>query len=279
MKYYCINNIFSNSSSISYQDRGFRFGDGVFETIRVLDFIPYLLEYHIERLSAGLEALQIKVDLEVVKQNLFKLIEINQHEKGLIRIIISRGIGSMGYLPYKTNPTVIIETDSVNENVCKHQIDVFISNFEKISPQSLPNEVKLLQGLNPTLAKMEAVEKGFDEALLLNSKQQICELSSGNIFWVRNERIYTPSTKCGLINGIIRRRIMEIFPILTGEFLLQDLIIADEVFATNSIWPILQVKRIGKINFTEHKTSTAIHQAITEDRDLYVSKVPRNFSH
>ena len=168
MPQYCfINDQLTNSTNISYHDRGFRFGDGLFETINITNSQPYLLTYHLERLSEGLEILKIAVDLSAVKEQLYSLIDRNNHKDGIARIIISRGIGSVGYLPQDCSPTVSIETAMANP-ISRKPVKVCLSSIEKPSPKALPTSIKLLQGLNSTLAKMEAKERGYFEGILLN---------------------------------------------------------------------------------------------------------------
>ena len=270
-KYCYINSKLTTSKNISYHDRGFRFGDGIFETIRVLNYTPYLLQYHIERLRTGLKILKIIIDIELIKSNLLKLIEINNHMDGIARIIVSRGIGSFGYLPLNNiKPTIILETAPLV--ICdKQKVDVCISSFEKTSPRSIPTGVKLLQGLNSILAKIEATEQGVFESLLLNHKGEICEMSSGNIFWVKDKKIYTPSVDCGLVNGVIRQRIIELFPVIIGKFQLYELLSADEVFMTNVSWIVLTVNKIDNVEFYDSFMSTIIHDKIIDDCELYCS--------
>lgn len=267
--YYYINDKLITYSHLSHHDRGFRFGDGVFESISVINYIPYLLEYHISRLKLGLDTLMIKVDIIQIQQRLIKLIHHNNHKQGLARIIISRGVGSIGYLPYNcSKPTIIIET-AEKFNTPNHPIDICLSSFEKASPKSIPTGIKSLQGLNSTLAKIEAHNKKKFDGLLLNNKREVCEVSSANIFWIKDSKIYTPSVECGLIDGIIRKRIIEIFPVIKGKFKLEEILSADEVFITNISLIVLSVDKINDTKFSNTKYSQEIHNKILQDRLLY----------
>ncbi len=269
MKYYYINDDLTEDALVSCNDRGFRFGDGVFETIRVMNYKPYLFQYHMERLERGLIALKIRADMMRIKRKVLKLIEVNRHQQGVVRIIVTRGVGSIGYLPESDIlPTVFIETGVVNF-VHGEPVNICVSSFEKVSINSLPTGVKLLQGLNSILSKIEAREKGCFDGLLLNNNKELCEVSSGNIFWVKDNQIYTPKISCGLVAGVIRRRIMEMFEVITGSFLLKTILDADEVFITNSVWLVLPVKQIGKAKFCSPYIASIVQNRILEDQELY----------
>ncbi|MBQ4874589.1 MAG: aminotransferase class IV [Rickettsiaceae bacterium H1] len=270
-KYYYINNKLATKPEISCYDRGFRFGDGVFETISVFNSVPYLFDYHIERLMAGLKALKITAKIESIKKNVLNLIEINKHKQGLVRIITSRGISSTGYLPHDNiKPTIVITTANFS-TAPGNNISLCVSRWEKPSIKAIPTGVKLLQGLNSTLAKMEARDKGFFDSILLNHQEEVCEVSSGNIFWVKEKKIYTPSVNCGLVSGIIRKRIIEIFPVIIGKFKLDQILSADEVFITNVSWPILIIDTINDLKLTTPTISSTISHRIIEDRKLHCS--------
>ncbi len=267
MSQYCfINGQLTTSTSISYHDRGFRFGDGLFETINVTNSQPYLLTYHLERLAEGLEILKIKADLSVIKERILKIISHNHHQNGMVRIIVSRGIGSIGYLPHNcSSPTVIIET--VNSNhIIRDPVKICVSNIEKISPKALPTSIKLLQGLNSTLAKMDAQERGYFEGILLNQHQHVCEVSSGNIFWAKDGKVYTPDIKCGIVRGVMRRRIIEMLPVITGFFTMKDLLEADEIFITNISWIALPVGGVEKRYFEKHSVAQNIYKMIEQEK-------------
>ena len=267
-RHYCfINEKLTGSSHISYHDRGFRFGDGLFETISIENYKPYLLDYHMERLAEGLAILRITTDIEIIKKRLLILIDHNNHKHGLARIIVSRGIGSRGYLPYKcSQPTVIIETSIVPPSD-NRPVNICISTLEKPSPKSLPTGVKLLQGLNSTLVKIEAKERGYFDGILLNQYQQVCEVSSGNIFWLKDKTLYTPADECSLVKGIMRRRIMEIFSVKTGKFSTKELLEADEVFITNVSWIALAVNKIEDFSFNSNKFAQYLREQILLEKN------------
>ena len=275
MNFVIINNqiIKEDQAFISIQERGFRFGDGVFETCRVFDGIIYNSEAHFERLRSGIEAIKIKIDLKDLKNNCQKLIKKNSLKNGLIRIYISRGIGSIGYLPINDiKPLTVIETLEM-PTLGLFPIKLFLSEITKISIKSLPINYKLAQGLNSTLARMEAVEKRYFDAVLLNEAGEICETSSANIFWIKNNILYTPAKECGILLGTTRQKIIDLSSIKIAQVKtkINELLNADEVFLTNASLGIIAVDQFMEKKYLQKKYSGIFTNLLNQDIKNYVN--------
>ena len=275
MNFVIINNqiIKEDQAFISIQERGFRFGDGVFETCRVFDGIIYNSEAHFERLRSGIEAIKIKIDLQDLKNNCQKLIKKNSLKNGLIRIYISRGIGSIGYLPINDiKPLTVIETLEM-PILGLFPIKLFLSEITKISIKSLPINYKLAQGLNSTLARMEAVEKRYFDAVLLNEAGEICETSSANIFWIKNNILYTPAKECGILLGTTRQKIIDLSSIKIAQVKtkINELLNADEVFLTNTSLGIIAVDQFMEKKYLQKKYSGIFTNLLNQDIKNYVN--------
>lgn len=275
MPYVILNNqlIDAAKAVISVDDRGFRFGDGVFETIGVHGGVPYQFDWHAERLRKGLNAIKINANLHTLNEQCRKLLKENKVERGILRIQVTRGSGSRGYLPVSTTPpTILIETKPQPVIDGSH-IALWISAIQKLSPQMLPVQYKLCQGLSSTLARMEADENHCADALLLNAKGEICETSSGNIFWVNNDILYTPALTCGVLEGAMRATVMRLSPYKVQETkaTLEELRAASEVFITNAVWGILSVGALKPGTHTWPQTTIAdsLRKALTADIDAY----------
>lgn len=230
---------------ISVQDRGFRFGDGVFDTIAVHDYAPYQWAQHLARITEGLEALRIEYDTSDLADICKKLLHQNHLQNGFLRITISRGCGSRGYLPViTTSATVVIETLPAI-HAFSDMVSLWKSSYMKPSKKAFPVQYKTMQGLNSTLARLEAHDNHCFDALLLNEHDVVCESSSANIFWYKNNALFTPSLECGVLAGTTREAIIRLSPVEVneGRFTLQDLMSADSVFLTNVSWQILPVKQ------------------------------------
>ncbi|MES2677259.1 MAG: aminotransferase class IV [Pseudomonadota bacterium] len=269
MTHIFINNkiVLAHKATISVQDRGFRFGDGVFETCLIFGGKIYNWQAHQARLKAGLKAIKINFADKNLQQSCLQIIEKNKIQNGYLRINISRGVGSVGYLPQKNiQPTIVIETLPLNPQP-KSPIKLCISTLQKPSLKSLPVNYKLSQGLNSTLAKLEAVEQNCFDAIILNNKKQICETSSANIFWIKDNILYTPHPDCGCLLGTIREKILELSPIKIklAKAKITDLLNADEAFITNVAIGVLAVDKIAESEFKNKKYSKIFANLLDED--------------
>lgn len=228
---------------ISVQDRGFRFGDGVFETIAVYHGMPYQWELHMQRLRNGLQALVIPFDCATLHQPALRLVSKNGLSDATLRIAISRGVGSQGYLPAgAAQSTVVIEaTQRITPPA--DPASLWLADVEKPSPKALPVQHKLAQGLNSTLARMQAAQHGCLDGLLLNARGEICEAGSANLFWRIGDTLHTPALECGVLDGTTRDALLRLSPyrVEQGVYPLEHLRKADAVVATNTLWQAMPV--------------------------------------
>jgi branched-subunit amino acid aminotransferase/4-amino-4-deoxychorismate lyase len=265
----------ADEALISIDERGFRFGDGVFETIPVHAGVPYLLEYHLERLQLGLSALHIPCDIASYSAAIHEVIAANALTRGMVRLYVSRGIGSQGYLPTSATPTVLVQTVPLPE-IPKEPVSLWLSTWEKISPRALPVNYKLAQGINATLARMQAREQGCFEALQLSAGGHVSEASSANIFWLKQGTLYTPSLPTGALAGVTRRRVMELAAgaFMEGEFTLEHLQGADGVFLTNAACGIVPVRSLLPMHsiWEDSALIFPFSTALTNDINDYTSR-------
>ncbi|MEZ5691464.1 MAG: aminotransferase class IV [Rickettsiales bacterium] len=241
-----------DKACISPQDRGFRYGDGIFDTIIIKNSKLYQWEWHLARIEKGLNAVKINYNTCNLQSLSKKLLKKNNIKNGLLRIQITRGIGGRGYMPQQgINPTVIIETMEKPQLKEKYA-SLWLSSYKKISTDMLPVQYKLCQGLNSTLARIEAIENECFDALLLNNKNEICETSSANIFWLKDNILHTPSLSCGMLEGSIRATLIKLYKNEEGKVkevaaTINELKSADAVFITNVAWKILPIIQIQPI--------------------------------
>ena len=252
-----------NEAVISISERGFRLGDGVFETMRVAGGSIYARDLHLARLKQGLTALKINAgqEWETLPATIEQVITKNTMTDGIVRVSISRGIGSYGYLPFEaTTPTCVIQVmPGLSGRV--EPIDLWYAP----AIQSSGIAYKSMQAMPYIMARMEAHEQGCFEALLLSKDGQIAETSSANIFWVRHNRLYTPSLAVGIVDGVMRRRVMAVspYPVEEGHYTMEDIYGADEVFITNVAWLIVPVKAIlGEAVKQSFKTAGSVTEAV-----------------
>jgi len=262
-----------HEASLQILDRGLKFGDGVYETIRVANGRPYSWEKHMERLSISLNLLKIDYDVSGLYEISNKLLKKNNIITGSLRIMITRGIGGVGYLPGHENECGVVVEAMPMPKIPDHPIDLWLTHFRKIPPECLPSAAKTMQGLSSTLARMEAEENGCFEAVLLSMEGHVCECSSSNILWAKHGQIFTPSLSCGILAGTTRDRIIELWPggVQEGIFSTRAIEEADEVFVTNVIWSALPVRKFmpAGIKFSGNEICNKINAMLADDVRQY----------
>ena len=234
-----------SKAKISIDDRGFLFGDGIFETCKIFNSKIYDFKSHHVRLLAGLKALKFSAEIDDLEQKSLKLIKKNSVTNGLLKIEISRGIGSVGYCPTQSiKPLVLIRT--FMERPLPQKISLGISTIKKPPRNCLPIDCKTKQVMSSILTKIAATEQNFFDCIMLSQQNFISETSSANIFWVKNNQIFTPSQDCDMLAGTIRKRLMKLSPTPIKEVKakISDLKKADEIFLTNSAFLVLPVDEL-----------------------------------
>lgn len=245
-----INNqiIAKDQATISPEQRGFLFGDGVFDSIKVNQGQLINWQAHFQRIKDGLQFAKINFETADLKQQAQKLIQANQIQDGFLRIYISRGIGSRGYMPTNNSKSLLYISSSKEIKMKYEEISLNITNFRKNSQDYLFENQKLAQGMKNTLIKITAKEQGFFDSIILNEKDQICETSSANIFWIKNDEIFTPDHKCGLLLGTIRQKIIDQNKVNIVRAGIEELKNADSIFMTNIKIRVLFVDKLSFCN-------------------------------
>ena len=240
---------------IHYNDRGFTLGHGLFETILVKKGALPALDYHWQRLKTS--APIIGITLPFTRQGLESMLTeliINNHLQDKIagaRVTITHGESERGLLPLKApQPNFLI---SVFE--CANPVDrpysACIVNTRK-NEHTAAAAIKSISYLDNILAKQEAMSRGYDEAILLNTASNLADGSISNIYIVKNEQIFTPPVTDGALPGVVRSILLtefnHLFPIIEKTILPVELLGADEVFLTNAL---MGVKSVGKVDNKE----------------------------
>lgn len=272
----CLNGRFipSSEAMLPISDRGFRFGDGVFETIRLDAGVPYQWDMHISRLEAGLAALRItppKVDWQASARILIKK---NEATEGYLRIAVSRGVGSRGYMPdagITANWAMEILPRSPRE---KESCTLWLSTLTRPTAQNLLAQFKLAQGIGSTLALLEARDHSTDDALMLSGSGHISEAASGNIFWLKGDMLYTPTLTTGCLMGTTRAAIMRLFEAKEVNAHIEEFLAAQAAFLSNvrhGIWPIASLMPHAKTFDTRHPRLLEMAAALAADRASYTA--------
>jgi branched-chain amino acid aminotransferase len=261
--------IYISTGTIAHDDRGFRYGDGVFETIRIEAGRALAWPKHIERLQAGLDALAIPFDAKTLTEKAKEVWASGGLPSGFLRIAISRGAGSAGYLPTGSTPTVVMEC-LPPAKPCE-SLTLAVSQYEKISPKALPTHVKTAQGLQSTLARMEAKSKGVDDVVLLSASGCVSETSSANLFWLKDGALYTPSLATGALAGVMRASVLEAcsMPVHEGAYPLAHMLAAELIFATNVRMGLCPVAQFENQRFSAaHPALSLVYDAVQQRINL-----------
>ena len=203
---------------IPVNDRGFMYGDGLFETVRVFNSRPFRLAQHLERLVRGADYLKIKIPFapKELLQFAGKLIEQNQMAEAILRVTLSRGPGERGYTPKPGGtPTLVMSLHPAPPLEPTHPAQWhMITSAHRIPASDALAAFKTGSKLLQVVARIEAEDKGADEALLLNTNGEVAETASANLFWVYHDKICTVPTGRGVLPGITRAVVLEICQVL-----------------------------------------------------------------
>ncbi len=240
------------NAKISVYDHGLLYGDGVFEGMRSYSGKVFRLEQHLDRLyeSALAICLTIPISKEQMALDVNKTLQVNSLTNAYIRLVVTRGSGSLGLDPNRTsNPQVIIIADSISlypEEYYQNGLKIITASTVRSHPAALSPRIKSLNYLNNIMAKIEGLQAGCVEALMLNHKGEVAECTGDNIFIVKNGTILTPPKDAGILEGITRNAILDLAKVLgvvAHETTLtrHDVFVADECFLTGSAAEVIPV--------------------------------------
>jgi len=242
---------------ISVFDHGLLYGDGVFEGIRAYNGRVFLLDEHIDRLydSAKAIALEIPMSRVEMSQAVVDTCKANEISDGYIRLVITRGKGTLGLNPYLCkNAGVIIIAAKIQlypQELYDNGLKIITVGTVRNHTEAINPRIKSLNYLNNVLAKIEAINAGCMECLMLNPQGQVAEASGDNVFAVKNGVITTPPSSCGALEGLTRNKVMELarkagYEVHESVMARYDLYVADEVFLTGTAAEIISVTDIDK---------------------------------
>ncbi|MBT2729384.1 aminodeoxychorismate lyase [Bacillus sp. ISL-75] len=233
---------------ISPLDHGFLYGMGLFETFRVYEGFPFLLDDHLTRLNQGLEVLNInyRFHREETNRILQDLLKINNLSNAYIRLNVSAGIGDVGLQvePYK-EPNILIFPKPLPLAGELSEKKAVLLKLRRNSPEGI-ERVKSHHFMNNILAKREIGNAADIEGIFRTEDGYLAEGIVSNIFWVKGNVLYTPSVQTGILNGITRQFVIELAKkhnlcVKEGLYLLKHVLEADEMFVTNSIQEIVPI--------------------------------------
>lgn len=238
---------------LKLNNRGFIYGDGLFESIRCSRGKANFLSLHIERLLAGVAVLNLKCDF-ITEDYLREIIlEMNQRNNftdgSKLRLLITRNAGGT-YLPEQNNASLCMLPITAVESeytIPKYFIELGIYS-EQQKPINKLSGFKNCNSLLYVLASIYAQEMKFDDCLILNSKNMLCEATASNVFWLKGNKVYTTPLSSGCVNGVMRKVIIQLTSAIEQDISIEQLIDVDEIFLTNTGSGIRPVNKMqGKV--------------------------------
>lgn len=246
---------------IGTDNRGLRYGDGLFETMKYSNGKLILADEHFARLWKGMQLLQFEIPKHftpsILEEGVLQLLKKNNHQKNArVRITICRGDGGL-YDAINHQPNYILQTWPLPlDNGTWNSNGLVLGIYEdaKKSSDRFCN-IKHNNYLPYVMAALHAKQQKWNDAIILNTSGNVCDTTIANIFFIKDEVLYTPALSEGCVAGIIRNELISIlkkegYTVVEKKITTEELFAADEIFLTNSIYNMRWVQRIGDKTFS-----------------------------
>lgn len=242
-------------AKVSVYDHGLLYGDGVFEGIRAYHGKIFECDPHLDRFFQSAKAIRLTLPMtrEQLRGAIEETMKANNFTDCYIRLVATRGVGSLGLSPVRCErPSIFVITDKLElypREMYEKGMAVITSSILRNHPAALSPRVKSLNYLNNILAKLEAIDAGVPEAIMCNQDGNVAECTADNIFIVRHGVVQTPQTHDGILEGITRRVILDLcrknqIPFVEKTLQRHDLYIADECFLSGTGAEVIPVTKI-----------------------------------
>lgn len=266
-------------AKISVFDHGLLYGDGVFEGIRAYNGRVFKLKEHIDRLFYSAKAILLKIPMKhsEIVEAVLETCRRNKLRDAYIRLVVTRGIGTLGLNPNKCrNPSVIVIVGKIQ----LYPPEFYQRGLEIITVPTVRNlhsavnpAIKSLNYLNNILAKIEANNGGCEEAIMLNSEGFVAECTGDNIFMSTGSKLITPPLAAGALYGITRGVVMDLgretgMTVAEDNLTRYDLFNADECFLTGTGAELIPVVKIDGRVVGTGKPGTITRKLVKKYHDL-----------
>jgi branched-chain amino acid aminotransferase len=242
-------------AKVSVYDHGLLYGDGVFEGMRTYGGKVFRLEAHLNRLWNSAKAIWLTIPMsrDEMARAVNDTVRANNVGDGYVRLVVTRGAGTLGLDPNRcSDPQVIVIADRITlypEEFYKNGLEIVTVSTIRNHPAALNARVKSLNYLNNILAKIEGLQAGCIEALMLNHKGEVAECTGDNIFIVLGGEVLTPPVEASILEGITRATVIDLareagYPVRETPLTRHDVYIAEECFLTGSAAEIVPVVKL-----------------------------------
>ena len=266
-------------AQVSVFDHGFLYGDGIYETMRAYGGKLFLLKKHLARLKHSADAISLKLPMRLDKigDALNEAVSINKLQEAYVRLHLSRGPGEIGLDPALcVAPTMVIVAKPFHDYPAAYYeqgVSVAIVTTRRNHPLALPPSVKGTNFLNNILAKIEAIQAGAYEGIMLNWEGYVAEGTISNVFMVKKGVLYTPHLDTGILEGVTRDLVLRLakrkkIPVREVMLRPKDLMASNECFITNTTMEIMPVTTINKKKIGKGipgPVTAALHQAYRKE--------------
>ena len=266
----------TKTNALSLENRGYKFGDALFETLKVVQNRILFWEDHYFRLMASMRILRMDIPMtftmEFLEQEILKTIDANRLSTATVRVRLNIDRGEGGkYRPEQQVVHYSIITEKINDGdysistPVNYTVDLFKDYF--VAP-GLLSTLKTNNKITNVLASIYAHENGLDNCLLLNTDKNVVEAINGNLFLVNGKTIKTPPLEDGCLKGIMRTQLIQLlkasddYEILESSISAFELQKADELFVTNVIQGIQPISDYRKKTYA-HTVSNDLVQRLT----------------
>ena len=257
---------------ISIANRAFLYGDGLFESVKIINGKPFNLDVHLKRLfsAALLLHLEINVSRNDFQDDIELLIRENKIKKGgNLKILVFREEGGK-YLPENNQASSLIMSETSDKNsfsLNKKGLELGLFKTQ-LKPMNKLSNYKTISALQSVICSLDARQKAKDDCLMFNTENRIIESANSNIFYVKNNIIFTPQLREGCVDGTMRNCILSLkdldYKIVENEVKIGDILEAEEVFLTNAIQGVRWVSHIKEQQFTEQKVAKLLTNKINQ---------------
>ena len=257
-------NLIAQDDNILTQNRAFLYGDGVFETLKIVNNKILFLEDHYFRLMASMRVVRMEIPMNFTMEFFEEMVLNLVNKKGIsdsarARITVFRNDGGL-YLPKSNDVSYLIHSTALDNasyilNTAEYEVDLYKDFY--ITKQLL-SSIKTTNKLINVTGSIFAHENGFDNCLLINDTKNVVEAIQGNLFMVQGKKLITPPISEGCLNGIMRKQILALAKKMEGIEVAEEIISpfelqkADELFLTNVITGIQPITKYRKKQFTSN---------------------------
>lgn len=269
----------ASEAKVSVFDHGVLYGDGVFEGIRSYNRRVFKLVEHIDRLFESADAIRLEIPLtkDAMAGKILETLKMNDLNDAYIRVVVTRGDGDLGLDPRKCpTPTVFIITDKIAlypEDFYQNGLPITIAKTRRNHPITVDPRIKSLNYLNNILARIEAIDAGVEEAIMLNLDGYVVECTGDNIFIFKGGKLMTPPSEIGALEGVTQDTAIGLAKKrgITTEYKKmkpEELLDAEECFLTGTAAEIIPVVEISGKKIGSGRPGKITHQLRQDYRAL-----------